>query len=61
MTGYALLQPGGPDAMNEDYLTKFHLDPQHVPTLTPEQRARLQAVTDEDLHAAARTDPDNPP
>jgi putative transcriptional regulator len=47
--------------MNEDTITRFDLDPQHVPTLTPAQRVRLEAMTEEDIHAAALADPDNPP
>ena len=49
------------NAMNEDNITTFQLDPANLPTLTPEQRARLAAMTKEEIHAAARADPDNPP
>jgi putative transcriptional regulator len=47
--------------MNEDNIMKFQLDPENLPTLTPEQRARLATITEEEIHAAARADPDNPP
>ena len=47
--------------MNEDTITKFKLDPNNLPTLTPAQRARLDAMTEEEIHAAALADPDNPP
>ncbi len=40
---------------------KFTLDPKNPPELTPEQRARLGAMTDEEITAAAQDDPDNPP
>jgi predicted KAP-like P-loop ATPase/DNA-binding transcriptional regulator YiaG len=47
--------------MSEDNIMKFELDPNRLPTLTLEQRARLEAMTDDDIHAAALADPDNPP
>lgn len=40
---------------------KFELDPHKRPTLTPEQRARLAAMTDNDVEAAALADPDAQP
>ena len=47
--------------MNKDNITKFELDPTRLPTLTDEEKARLDALTDADIHAAALADPDNPP
>jgi putative transcriptional regulator len=47
--------------MNKDTITKFELDPTQLPTLTDEEKARLDAMADEDMHAAALTDADNPP
>jgi putative transcriptional regulator len=47
--------------MNKDNITKFELDPTKLPPLTDEEKARLDAMTDEDIHAAALADPDNPP
>jgi putative transcriptional regulator len=40
---------------------RFTLDPNNPPKLTEEQRARLDALTDEEITAAALSDPDNPP
>ena len=40
---------------------KFTLDPKNPPTLTNKERARLDAMTDEEITAAAESDPDNPP
>jgi putative transcriptional regulator len=40
---------------------KFTLDPDNPPRFTPEERARLDAMTDEEITAAAESDPDNPP
>jgi putative transcriptional regulator len=42
-------------------ITKFKLDPEQPPTLTPEQRVRLDAMTDEEVEAAALADPDAQP
>ena len=42
-------------------LVKFTLDPKNPPRLTPEQRARLDAMTEEEIEANALSDPDNPP
>ena len=47
--------------MNEDNIMKFERDPDNPPTLTPEQRARLDAMTDADVEAAALADPDAQP
>jgi putative transcriptional regulator len=47
--------------MNKDNSTKFELDSAKLPALTDEEKARLDAMTDEDIHAAALADPDNPP
>lgn len=47
--------------MNKDSITKFKLDLGKLPTLTDEEKARLDAISDEDIHAAALTDVDNPP
>ena len=42
-------------------LVRFTLDPNNPPKLTPDQRARLDAMTEEEINAAAESDPDNPP
>jgi putative transcriptional regulator len=47
--------------VNEDDIMKFERDPNNPPTLTPEQRARLEAMTDADVEAAALADPDAQP
>ncbi len=39
----------------------FVLDPNNLPQLTPEQKARLDAMTDEEREQNALDDPDNPP
>lgn len=39
----------------------FTLDPNDPPALTKEERARLDALTDAAITAAAKGDPDNPP
>ena len=39
----------------------FVLDPKNPPQLTSEQKARLDAMTDEELEQNALDDPDNPP
>lgn len=36
-------------------------DPNNPRKLTPEEKARLDAMTDEEITAAALSDPDNPP
>lgn len=40
---------------------RFKLDPNNPPRMTPEEQARLDAMTDEEITAAALSDPDNPP
>jgi putative transcriptional regulator len=40
---------------------RFKLDPNNPPTLTPEQRARLDAMTPQEIEQNAVDDPDNPP
>ncbi|MGO4124497.1 XRE family transcriptional regulator [Inquilinus sp. YAF38] len=42
-------------------MARFTLDPKNPPELTPEEQARLEAMTDEEITAAALSDPDNPP
>jgi putative transcriptional regulator len=42
-------------------IIRFTLDPNNPPKLTEAQRARLDAMTDEEITAAALSDPDNPP
>ena len=42
-------------------MTRFVLDPNNPPQLSPEQKARLDAMTDEELERNAESDPDNPP
>ncbi|GHD02156.1 helix-turn-helix domain-containing protein [Novosphingobium pokkalii] len=42
-------------------MERFKLDPYSMPTLTGEQAARLDAMTDADITAAAKADADNPP
>lgn len=42
-------------------MMKFKLDPNEPPTLTEAQRARLGAMSDAAITAAANADPDNPP
>jgi putative transcriptional regulator len=41
--------------------TKFVLDPANPPRLTVEAEARLQQMTQAEIEASAKTDPDNPP
>jgi DNA-binding transcriptional regulator YiaG len=40
---------------------KFKPDPKRPPELPDDLRARLEAMTDEEIKAAALSDPDNPP
>jgi putative transcriptional regulator len=40
---------------------RFILDPKNPPKLSEEEKARLDAMTDEEITAAAESDPDNPP
>ncbi|WP_407518695.1 helix-turn-helix domain-containing protein [Methylobacterium oryzisoli] len=42
-------------------IVKFRLDPSAPPQLDPETRARLDAMTEEEIQAAAEADPENPP
>ncbi|MBW8728738.1 MAG: hypothetical protein JF625_26775 [Inquilinus limosus] len=42
-------------------IVRVTLDPNNLPRLTPEQKARLEALTDEEIEANAASDPDNPP
>jgi putative transcriptional regulator len=39
---------------------KFTLDPDNPPKLTPAEQARIDAMTDDEITAAALSDPDNP-
>lgn len=40
---------------------RFKLDPKNPPELPEDLRARLEALTDEEITEAALSDPDNPP
>jgi putative transcriptional regulator len=42
-------------------MAKFKLDPIALPTLGAAEAARLDAMTDDEITAAALSDPDNPP
>ena len=42
-------------------MAKFRLDPKNPPKLSPQQKARLDAMTDKAISAAAAADEDNPP
>jgi putative transcriptional regulator len=42
-------------------MRRFTLDPNDPPRLTAAEAARLDALTDEEITAAALSDPDNPP
>jgi putative transcriptional regulator len=42
-------------------MARFKLDPNNLPTLSLAEYARLDALTDAQITAAAITDPDNPP
>jgi putative transcriptional regulator len=42
-------------------MRRFILDPNNPPKMSEEARARLDAMTDEEITAAAESDPDNPP
>lgn len=42
-------------------MIKFRVDRNNPPTLTEAERARLEAMTDAEITAAADSDPDNPP
>jgi putative transcriptional regulator len=58
---YVLFPLGRRPLVNEDNILKFERDPDHPPTLTPEHRARPEAMTDADVEAAASADPDAQP
>jgi putative transcriptional regulator len=42
-------------------MVRFVLDPNNPPPMSPEALARLDAMTDAEITAAALSDPDNPP
>lgn len=42
-------------------MARFKLHPNNLPSLTGEERARLDAMTDSGITAAAKADADNPP
>jgi putative transcriptional regulator len=42
-------------------MRRFILDPKNLPMMSAEEKARLDAMTDEEITAAAESDPDNPP
>lgn len=42
-------------------IVRYTPDPDNPVRLTPEQEARLDALTDEEIEALALADPDNPP
>lgn len=42
-------------------MTVYVYDPNNPPQMTPQQKARLDSMTDEEITAAALSDPDNPP
>ena len=44
--------------MNDGNITRFELDAAHPPTMSAAELARLDAMTDEEIEAAARSDPD---
>jgi len=47
--------------MSDGTITRFELDPANPPRLSDEERVRLDAMTEAEMHAAALADPDNPP
>lgn len=47
--------------MSEDNITRFQADPDHPPTMSEEELARLDAMTDVEVEAAAWADPDAHP
>lgn len=47
--------------MSDGTITRFELDSDNPPRLSDEERARLDAMTEEEMHGAALADPDNPP
>ncbi|WP_309607017.1 helix-turn-helix domain-containing protein [Phenylobacterium sp.] len=42
-------------------IVRYTLDPRNAPGFTEAELARLDAMTDEEITAAALSDPDNPP
>ena len=42
-------------------IVRYTLDPSNPPTMSPEEWAHLDAMTDEEINAAAESDPDNRP
>jgi putative transcriptional regulator len=42
-------------------IVRYKFDPSNPPELTPEQKARLDAMTPEEIERNAIEDPDNPP
>jgi putative transcriptional regulator len=42
-------------------MIRFTLDPHRPPQLSEAERARLDAMTDDEITRAAESDPDNPP
>lgn len=42
-------------------MVKFTMDPAHPPSFEAGELERLEAMTPEEIEAAARDDPDNPP
>jgi|GEM_PF-2247469 len=42
-------------------IVRYRFHPANPPRMVAEQRARLEAPTDEEITAAAQSDPDNPP
>jgi len=42
-------------------MRRFVLDPNNPPVMSKKARERLDAMTDEEITAAAESDPDNPP
>jgi putative transcriptional regulator len=48
-------------ARRKDNMVRFKLDPDNPPSLTQEERTRLDAMTSAEIEAAAKADADNPP
>lgn len=48
-------------AAKEHNIVRFILDPGNPPRLTPGERKRLRSLTEAQIIAAAKSDPDNPP
>ena len=47
--------------MSEETIVRYRYDPKNPRRLTKAERARLDRMTDRQLVAAAKSDPDNPP